>query len=75
VTTNYNFLVFDQNGNYLPDLSGTTDAFFTQQPSQGIGNLDLGVVYQIAITKSTQTGASRRPISLQCIRHWAVPAP
>lgn len=55
VTTNYNFLVFDQNGNYLPDLSGTTDAFSTQQPFQGIGNLDLGVVYQIAITKSTQT--------------------
>jgi hypothetical protein len=62
ITTNYNFLVFDANGNYLPDLSGTTNAFTVQQPFQGIGNLFLGTVYQIAVTKTTQTDKKAGPI-------------
>jgi hypothetical protein len=55
ITANYNFLVFDQDGNYLPALSGTSDAFIIQQPIQSIGNLNLGTSYQIAITKTTET--------------------
>jgi hypothetical protein len=55
ITTDYNFLVFDQDGNYLPKLSGTSKAFAMQQPFQGIGDLSLGTTYQIAITKTTQT--------------------
>jgi subtilase family protein len=55
ITTSYNFLVFDQDGNYHPELSSTTNAFAVQQPIQAIGYLDLGVNYQIAITKTTQT--------------------
>jgi Subtilase family len=62
VTTNYNFLVFDANGNYLPDLSGTTNSFSVQQPYQGIGYLSLGTVYQIAVTKTTQTDKLAGPI-------------
>jgi hypothetical protein len=59
ITTDYNFLVFDQDGNYLSALSGTTNCFSVQQPIQAIGNglvaLSLGTNYQIAITKTTQT--------------------
>ena len=32
ITTNFNILVFDQDGNYLPELSGTSDAFSLQEP-------------------------------------------
>jgi hypothetical protein len=62
VTTNYNFLVFDADGNYLGSLSSTTNAFATQQPIQGIGNLALGTVYQIAVTKTTQTDPKAGPV-------------
>jgi Subtilase family len=62
VTTNYNFLVFDADGNYLPALSSTTNAFSVQQPIQGIGYLSLGTVYQIAVTKTTQTDKKAGPI-------------
>jgi hypothetical protein len=62
ITTNYNFLVFDVNGNYLPDLSSTTNSFSVQQPIQGIGYLSLGTVYQIAVTKTTQTDKQAGPI-------------
>ena len=55
ITVQYNFLVFDQDGNYLPDLSGTSPSFGVQQPLQGIGDLSLGTNYQIAITKTTET--------------------
>jgi hypothetical protein len=62
ITTNYNFLVFDADGNYLPELSGTTNSFAVQQPIQGIGYLSLGTVYQIAVTKTTQTDKKAGPI-------------
>ena len=55
ITTSYNFLVFDENGNYLPAVSGTTNAFAVQQPYQQTNNLFLGTNYQIAITKTKQT--------------------
>ena len=62
VTTDYNFLVFDADGNYLPDLSGTTNAFTAQQPLQGIGYLSLGVGYQIAVTKTAKMDPKAGPI-------------
>jgi hypothetical protein len=55
ITTSYNFLVFDQDGNYLQGLSGTTNAFSGQEAYQQTNNLFLGTNYQIAITKTTQT--------------------
>ena len=62
VTTSFNFLVFDANGNYLSALSSTTNAFTTQEPYQGIGYLNLGTNYQIAITKTTQTDSLAGPV-------------
>jgi hypothetical protein len=54
ITTNYNLLVFDADGNYHPELSGTSDAFVTTEAYQQTGNLSLGTTYQIAITASKQ---------------------
>jgi hypothetical protein len=62
ITVSYNFLVFDQDGNYLPDLSSTTNAFSVQQPLQGIGYLALGTNYQIAITASKHVDPKAGPI-------------
>ncbi len=52
ITTDFNTLVFDGDGNYHPELSGTSDAFTIQQPYQQTGNLILGTTYQIAITRT-----------------------
>ncbi|MBV9874914.1 MAG: S8 family serine peptidase [Verrucomicrobia bacterium] len=54
ITTNYNILVFDADGNYHPELSGTSNAFTTTEAYQQTGNLALGTTYQIAITASKQ---------------------
>ena len=62
VTTSFNFLVFDSSGNYQPTLSSTSNAFVTQEPIQGIGYLDLGTSYQIAITRSNHTDSQAGPI-------------
>jgi hypothetical protein len=61
ITTSYNFLVFDQDGNYRSDLSGTTNAFSVQEAYQQTNNLFLGTNYQIAITKTTQTDPKAGP--------------
>jgi hypothetical protein len=55
ITTNYNFLVFDADGNYHPELSGTSNAFTTTEAYQQTGNLLLGTNYQIAIAASKKT--------------------
>jgi hypothetical protein len=55
ITTNYNILIFDAEGNFLSAVSGTSNSFNIQQPWQYTGNLRLGVGYQIAITKTAQT--------------------
>jgi hypothetical protein len=55
ITTDFNILVFDGDGNYHPELSGTSDAFTIQQPYQQTGNLILGTTYQIAITRAKKT--------------------
>lgn len=55
ITTDFNLLVFDQDGNFLPALSGTADAFSIQEAYQQTAGLLNGLTYQIAITKSTKT--------------------
>ncbi len=62
ITTDYNFLVFDADGNYHPELSGTSNTFVTQEAYQQTGNLSLGETYQIAITKSKKTDPLAGPI-------------
>lgn len=54
-TTDYNLLVFDANGNYLPDLSGTDNSFDTGDAYE-IVDLDTNAdgsdrVYQLAIAR------------------------
>jgi subtilase family protein len=61
ITTDYNFLVFDADGNFLRELSGTRNAFKTQQPFKYTHGLTLGTVYQIAFTKTTQTDLQAPP--------------
>jgi hypothetical protein len=61
ITASYNLLVFDQDGNYRSDLSGTTNAFSVQEAYQQTNNLFLGTTYQIAITKTTQTDPKAGP--------------
>jgi hypothetical protein len=55
ITTNFNLLVFDQDGNFQPLLSGTGDAFSIQEAYQQAAGLVNGPTYQIAITKSKKT--------------------
>jgi hypothetical protein len=61
ITANYNLLIFDQDGNYLSAVSGTSNAFSTLEAYQQTNNLFLGTNYQIAITKTTQTDPKAGP--------------
>jgi hypothetical protein len=61
ITNDYNFLVFDADGNFLRAFSGIHNSFNTQQPFKRTGNLELGAVYQIAFTKTTQTDPNAPP--------------
>lgn len=61
ITADYNFLVFDADGNFLPELSGTRNAFKIQEPFKYTHALTLGTVYQIAFTKTTQTDPKAPP--------------
>ena len=58
LTTDFNLLVFDADGNFLTGLSGDTNNFQVQQPLEISGDLQGGVPYQIAITRTTQTNGS-----------------
>lgn len=63
ITTDYNILVFDVAGNYLPDLSMVTDNFSTNQPVEWPLALQDGVTYQIVICrgkKGAQTASLLR---------------
>jgi hypothetical protein len=61
ITADYNFLVFDADGNFLRELSGNRNAFKTQEPFKHTHALTLGTVYQIAFTKTTQTDSKAPP--------------
>ena len=58
VTTTYSLLVFDAQGNYLPDLSGTEDNVKTGQAIQlvdlPLGANNAAAVYQIAIARRAE---------------------
>jgi len=60
-SASYDFLVFDQDGNYRPDLSGVDNVYSTSQPVQGIvlpqGN--AGTLYYLAI--ALRPGGSPQP--------------
>lgn len=58
ITTDYNLLIFDENGNYRADLSGTDNNFSTGMPSE---YADLGqsadgsdATYQIVISRTAR---------------------
>ena len=55
VTTDYNILIFDADGNYLPDASGTADNFSTQEAIEDIFVENTGATdanYQIVVTRA-----------------------
>jgi hypothetical protein len=64
VTTDYNLLVFDQNGNYLSSLSGTDNSFSTGHPLE-IVDLNPNTNYQLAI--SLRSGGSQAARHLRII--------
>jgi len=55
-TTDYNILVFDQNGNYLSSVSGTDNSFSTGQPIE-IVDLKASTNYQVVISLRSGTTA------------------
>lgn len=59
VTTDFNLLVFDMDGNYLGGggvgFAGDNNNFQTQEPLEIAGYFLRGASYQIAITRTTQT--------------------
>ncbi len=61
ITNNYNFLIFDADGNFLKAVSGTTNSFKVQQPFQSTGGLRSEVGYQIAFTKTTASDPQAGP--------------
>jgi hypothetical protein len=55
VTTDYNILIFDANGQFLSAFSGTADNFSTQEAIEDIfaeNDSDTDAVYQIVITRA-----------------------
>jgi hypothetical protein len=61
VTTDYNILIFDEQGNYLDAVSGTDDNFATQEAIEDVivdnpGDTDLR--YQIVIARAGTTPAT-----------------
>jgi hypothetical protein len=63
ITTDYNLLVFDEDGTYEPDLSGTDDNFSTGEPLELVdldANSDGSArTYQLVITLAAGGGANR----------------
>jgi hypothetical protein len=67
-TASYDFLVFDDNGFYHPELSGIDNIYSTGQPVQGVvlpgGN--AGLVYYVAIALRPG-GAAQHAVHLQMV--------
>jgi subtilase family protein len=72
VTTDYNILVFDVDGNYLAAVSGTADNFSTQEAIEDIlveNSTDTDTKYQIAITRAGTSPAT--PVATK-LRYLAI---
>src|SRR5205085_2434464 len=72
VTTDYNILVFDIDGNYLAAISGTSDNFSTQEAIEDIlveNSTDTDTKYQIAITRAGTSPAT--PVATK-LRYLAI---
>ena len=72
VTTDYNILVFDADGNYLDSFSGTSDNFANQEAVEDIlidASNPIDTKYQIAITRAgtTPTVPVARRIRYLCV--------
>ncbi|MEY2537560.1 MAG: hypothetical protein QOG67_1300 [Verrucomicrobiota bacterium] len=71
VTTDYNILIFDADGNYLAGDSGTADNFMTQEAVEDItfDNPGGNAIYQIVITRAGNSPAT--PVA-RTIRYLAL---
>jgi subtilase family protein len=72
VTTDYNILVFDVAGNYLPQFSGTSNNFSTQEPIEDIAiinNSSANKTFQIVIARSGTSPAT--PVA-RALRYLAI---
>ncbi len=72
VTTDYNILIFDANGQFLNAFSGTANNFTTQEPIEDItatNSTDNDAVYQIVITRAGTSPAT--PVASK-IRYLAI---
>ena len=60
VTTDYNILIFDADGNYLSSASGTSDNFMTEEAIEDVllDNVGDAAYYQIAITRAGNVPAT-----------------
>ena len=63
ITTDYNLLVFDQNGTYLAALSGTDNSFSTGQPLE-IVDLKPSTTYQLVISLRSSARPTARHLRL-----------
>ncbi|HXM32877.1 MAG TPA: S8 family serine peptidase [Chthoniobacterales bacterium] len=63
VTTDYNLLVFDQNGNYLSSASGTDNNLSTFQPIE-IVDLNPNTSYQLVISLRTNASPVARHLRM-----------
>ena len=74
VTTDYNLLVFDQNGNYLSSISGTDNSFSTTQPLE-IVELSANTTYQLVISLRSSNPPTARHLRLISFGQGAVTGP
>jgi len=73
VTTDYNILIFDGDGNFLSAVSGTADNFATQEPIEDImvaNSTDNDATYQVVISRadsvqSTNIATKTKTISIR----------
>ena len=68
-TASYDFLVFDSNGFYHPELSGIDNAYSTSQPVQGatlLGGMTAASTYYLAIALRPG-GAAQHAMHLQFV--------
>lgn len=72
ITTDYNILIFDANGQFLSAFSGTADNFATQEPIEDItvtNSTDNNAFYQVVITRAGNSPAM--PVASK-IRYLAI---